>query len=232
VLASARARISSYKNRLLLVEQIGPCDLRPAVTSGLRACIEHLSSDSDSFSLPAIRKWGKMMTHARHKKGWPTLFKDRRGLYSALRSAFEGIELDVGTGALRGLYAQFLDEAAGILDNDRLHPIAGQYRALAQRWHAFADATLPDEVPALAETKALLRQRHAAIQLGGDAWQSSRTATETLRSTSSRYNLDFPMDDAGVNTLFATLQTHLLELYEAEAAAHQALKDAINSPPA
>jgi hypothetical protein len=209
------------------VEQIGVCDLRAAVSNGLQACVEHLSSDSDSFSLPAFQKWGKMMTHAKHKKGWPSLFTDRRGLYSTLRSAFEGVELDVGTGALRGLYAQFLDEAAGILDNDRLHPVAEQYRALARRWHAFAEAALPDEVPALAETKALLRQRHAAIQLGGDAWQSSRAVTETLRSMSSRNNVDFPMDDAGVDTLFATLQTRLLELYEAETSAHQALKDAI-----
>jgi hypothetical protein len=226
-LADARGRITSYKNRLLLVEGISNCDLPGAIQAGLQACVEHLSSDSDSFSLPTLRKWGKMMTNAKHKKGWPSLFEDRRGLYSTLRSAFEGVELNVGTGALRGLYAQFLDEAAGILANDRLHSVAGHYRDLARRWHAFAEAALPDEVPALAETKALLRQRHAAIQLGGDAWQSSRTVTETLRGMSSRNNLEFPIDDAGVNALFVTLQTHLLELYEAENTAHQALKDAI-----
>jgi hypothetical protein len=227
VMANARSRISSYKNRLLLVEHIGACDLRAAVLSGLQACAEHLSSDSDSFSLPTYRKWAKMMTDAKNKKGWPTLFRDRRGLYATLRSAFEGIELDVGAGALRGLYAQFLDEAAALLADDRLGVVAGQYRALTQRWHALAEAALPDDVPALAETKALLRQRHAATRLGGDAWQSSRPITETLRTMSARYNLDFPMQDPAVQTLFAALQEHLYGLYEAEKSAHQALKDAI-----
>lgn len=227
VMANARSRIPSYKSRLLLVEHIDACDLRAAVMSGLQACAEHLSSDSDSFSLPTYRKWARMMTDSKNKKGWPSLFKDRRGLYATLRSAFEGIELDVGAGALRGLYAQFLDEAAGIINNDRLPIVAKMYRMLAQRWHALAEAALPDDVPALAETKALLRQRHATIQLGGDAWRSSQPVTETLRTMSARYNLDFPMPDPAVQSLFVTLQTHLSGLYEAETAAHQALKDAI-----
>lgn len=227
VLASARGRISSYKSRLLLVEQTAGFDLSAAVTSGLQACAEHLSSDSDSFSLPTYRKWARMMTDNKNKKGWPRLFEDRRGLYATLRSAFEGIELDVGTGALRGLYAQFLDEAAGLVENDSLHDVAMLYRDLAQRWHAFAEAALPDEVPALAETKNLLRQRHTVTQKGGDAWQSTQEQTETLRAMSARYNLDFPMPDADVQALFATLQTQLMALYEAETTAHQALKDAL-----
>ena len=227
VMADARSRIPSYKSRLLLVEHIGACDLRAAVMSGLQACSEHLSSNSDSFSLPTYRKWAKMMTDVKNKKGWPALFKDRRGLYATLCSAFESIELNVGAGALRGLYAQFLDEAAGLLANDRLVAVAEHYRSLAQRWHALAEATLPGDVPALAETKALLRQRHAATRLGGDAWESSRPITETLRLMSRRYNLEFPMHDSAVQTLFDTLQVHLFDLYEAEKSAHQALKAAI-----
>ena len=226
-LADARGRIPSYKNRLLLVESLGTCDLPAAVQGGLRACVEHLSSPSDSFSLPTFRKWGKMMTDEKNKKGWPRLFADRRGLYSTLRSAFENIELNAGSGALRGLYAAFLEEAAGVLANDRLLPAAELYRSLAERWRLFAEAALPDEVPEFAETKSLLRQRHAAILQGGEAWQAGRPQTEALRALSARLNLDFPLDDAGVQRLFAGLQEHLRGLYEAETTALQALKEAL-----
>jgi hypothetical protein len=69
VLAEARARIPSFKNRLLLVEGAGDVDIEGAVAEGMAACAEHLSSDSESFSLAAIRKWAKLMTDKNNRKG-------------------------------------------------------------------------------------------------------------------------------------------------------------------
>ena len=68
--ADARARIGSYKNRLLLVE---PSDRRrssfparswPACEAVSSTC----HSPRTSFSLPAIRKWGKMMTDTEERQ--------------------------------------------------------------------------------------------------------------------------------------------------------------------
>lgn len=213
--------------RIPVLSQVATCDLPAAVAGGLRACVEHLSSDSDSFSLPAYRKWAKMMTHPKNKKGWPVLFKDRRGLYSTLRSAFESIQLDVGKGALRGLYAQFLDEAAHVVGNEGLHTVAVRYRSLAERWRLFAEASLPDSVPDFLETKKLLRQRYELLQAGGDAWQRSRAQTVALAGLSARLNIEFPLGDREVERLFFTLQDHLMNLYDGETAAVQALAKAL-----
>lgn len=226
-LADARGRIPSYKNRLLLVEGLGAFDLREAVQGGLRACVEHLGSPSDSFSLPTLRKWGRMMTDEKNAKGWPRLFADRRGLFSALRSIFESIALNTGAGALRELYADFLEEAAGVVGNARLLPVAGLYCALGERWLQLAEAALPDEVPEFAEAKRLLREQNAAILKGGEAWRESAPQTQALRALSSRLNTDFPLDSAAVQRLFAGLQEHLFALYEAETAALQALEQAL-----
>ena len=110
-LAAARARVGSYKHRLITIDpERVELDLRPAVEAGLRLQVEHLSEKSDSFSLPAWRKWARMTTDTRNKKGWPTVFADGHGVGSLRASIYTS----AAHGAhLRGLYADFLDEAAG-----------------------------------------------------------------------------------------------------------------------
>jgi hypothetical protein len=86
---------------------------------------------------------------------------------------------------------------------------------------------LPDTVEPLRETKSLLRTRHAVLMQGGDAWQTTKPITDQLRNMGSQLNLAFPMDDAGIRSLFGTMQEHILGVYEAEVKALAALKSVI-----
>jgi hypothetical protein len=120
-LAAARARVGSYKHRLVVLDapaaELDAGGLRRAVRDGLAEQVEHLGRRSDSFSLPAFRKWARLLTDRRNAKGWPTVFADRVSLFDACLSVYEGLEPSgSGGGNLRGLYAEFLDEAAGLLD--------------------------------------------------------------------------------------------------------------------
>jgi hypothetical protein len=218
----ARARIGSYKNRLLLVEALEPFDLPRAIQAGIAAQIEYLGSDSDSFSLPTLRKWARMFTDTKNAKGYPVAFKDRRGLFSTLRSMIEGITMSVGDGALRGLYARFLQEAAEITGNATLLPAADAYAALAHEWDAFADAALPDAP--FASVKRLLRERHAITLQGGDAWTQTAALTEQIETLTTAYDRDFPLDDAAVDALFAALGERMRTIYEREVAAYGLLR--------
>lgn len=140
-LAAARARVGSYKHRLITIdpERI-EIDLRPAVEEGLRLQVEHLSETSDSFSLPAWRKWARMTTDTRNEKGWPTVFADGHGVGSLRASIYT----NVAHGAhLRGLYAGFLDEAAGLLERSSLTEAAAAWREAAACWEPIVDAALP-----------------------------------------------------------------------------------------
>jgi hypothetical protein len=226
-MASARGRIGSYKNRLLSVEANGAVDLPEAIQGGLQACVEHLSQPSDSFSLPTFRKWGKMMTHRKNAKGWPVVFADRRGLFGALRSVYEGIELiSTGGGGMRGLYADFLDEAAGIINRPALREVAKQYRSLAGQWSAFASSAMPDQVEPLRETKNLLCQRYNILMAeGGDAEAKTLPLTEQINALHVQYNREFPMSNAEIDALFETLGDGLLALYDAEVAALESLRE-------
>ena len=228
-MASARGRIGSYKNRLLVATPNSEPDLPAAIMAGIHDEIDHLSQKSDSFSLPTFQKWGKMMTHRKNAKGWPVVFADRRGLYGALKSVYEGIELvSTGGGGMRGLYADFLEEAAGIV-NPGLSDVAKEYQSLAARWSVFADAALPENIEPLRETRELLRQRYDILMTeGGKGVDKMQHLTEQLGALYAEHNRNFPMSDAEIDNLFATLGEELLNLYEAEVAALTALKKAVN----
>jgi hypothetical protein len=137
-LDAARARVGSYKHRLVICEPaaVGEERLRAAARAGLADAVEHLGARSDSFGLPAWRKWARMLVDTRNAKAWPRVFEEPAGLGGALLSAYEGIEPAGSDGGhLRGLYADFLDEVAALLDAPALTEAARAYRALAQRWH-------------------------------------------------------------------------------------------------
>ena len=142
--------------------------MRPAVEDGLRLQVEHLSEKSDSFSLPAWRKWARMTTDTRNKKGWPTVFADGRGVGSLRASIYT----NAAHGAhLRGLYADFLDEAAELLGRDALRDAAAAWREAAARWDPIVDTALPpgDELRELIDAGAaarwdLQRRRDEAVE--------------------------------------------------------------------
>jgi hypothetical protein len=228
-MATARARVVSYKNRLLLATPNGEPDLQQAIKDGLQDEIDHLSESSDSFSLPTFQKWGKMMTHRTNAKAWHVVFADRRSLFGALRSVYEGVELiSTGGGGMRGLYADFLDEAAGIV-NPSLSEVAKVYRSLAAQWSAFADSALPDNIEPLHECKALLRQRNQILMAqGGEGLNDIQPLTERLSALDAEHHENFPMNDTEIDNLFNLLGEQLLALYKAEVAALTTLKEAVN----
>ena len=95
-LAAARARVGSYKHRLLVLDapaaELDAGGLRRAVRDGLAEQVEHLGQRSDSFSLPAFRKWARLLTDPGNAKGWPKVFADRVSLFDACLSVYENLE--------------------------------------------------------------------------------------------------------------------------------------------
>lgn len=229
-LADARGRIGSYKHRLMLLApgKTAP-DLKSAVEAGLRDCVANLSARSNSFSLPTLRKWSRLMTDTKNPKGWPVVFKSRKGLYWALKSLFEEVELAGSEGGgLRKLYAEFLEEAAALLQRPRLSEAAVAYRALAGQWTALAEAALPDAVPPFAETKRLLRQKQALLMGQGEAGvMPAQPMTAAIADLGRETSRAFPLDAAAVSELFADLGERLAGLYTAENAALDILKQAV-----
>lgn len=229
--ANARARIGSYKNKLLTLQTDTPNDDLPAaIMAGLQDCVAYMSSRSQTFAPPTYRKWARLMTDNKNKKGWPVVFKDKTGLFSTLRSLHEGIKL-FGTkgGGLRLLYADFLHEAATVLPNPALKETAVQYQTLGKQWMAFADSVLSDEIAPLAETKRLLSQKYALFLEHGNTKEAELAQINAqLSNMEEELNPNFPSNNDEMQALFAQMQTDLTAIYEAETAALDSLKVCLN----
>ena len=223
-LAAARARVGSYKHRLLVLDapaaELDAGGLRRAVRDGLAEQVEHLGQRSDSFSLPAFRKWARLLTDRRNAKGWPTVFADRVSLFDACVSVYENLEPSGSDGGnLRGLYAEFLDEAAGLLDAPALGKAAAAYREAAARWHEVAEIALPAGREPFAEARRLTDQLQAQVERGDAAQQAAAATAADLWALRDRWRQEFPGDDQDVETLLTTLAGTVAAACDAEEAA-------------
>jgi hypothetical protein len=213
VLDAARGRVGSYRNRLCVIEpdrdELPVELLRDAVRAGLADTAEHLASRSDSFGLEAWRKWARMMTGS-GAKAWPRVFASGRGLAGALLSTYEGIQpVGLDGGHLRGLYADFLDEAAALLEEPELSDRAAGWREAAARWQALADTALPS-----GQLRVLLAEVHGTVVEGGDASAPAAELWELRRSLDA----SAPVETA---ELFPAMAEQLEAIYEAEVAARE-----------
>ena len=234
-MARARVRIGSYKHRLLVPRPApGPLDadrFRAAIRDGLTDGVTHLRSTSDSFSLPAWRKWSRMMTDPRHPKGWPTVFAGGDGLLGALLSLVESVDGTIGAfgGHLRGRYGTFLDEAAAVLDLPGLEDAAERWRDAADRWEDLGDAAIPPDLEGAAAARDTAETLHQAVMAGEPGRATAREAAARLLELRDAHATSAEFARARMPELFAELGARLAAIHGAETAALAATAAAIGA---
>jgi hypothetical protein len=235
VMAAARGRVGSYKHRIVALRTTpGPIPaerLRAAMRAGLADQVEHLRSTSDSFSLPAWRKWARLMTDQRNAKAWPRVFADGVGLFGALSAIHEDVDGQVGSsgGHLRELYADALDEAAVALDNAALADAALAWRAVADQWEELADAAVPPDLDGAAEAVEAVEALHEAA-MAGEAGRSAVTeAAATVWAIRDRYADAFPLAPDRIAAILADLGERLGAIHQAELDALEVTAQAIDA---
>jgi Butirosin biosynthesis protein H, N-terminal/Domain of unknown function (DUF4872) len=222
VMAAARARISSFKHRIVgLRTTPGPIpadQLRSAMRVGLQDQVDHLRSTSDSFSLPAWRKWSRLMTDERNVKAWPRVFADGDGLFGSLMAIHENVDGQVGPsgGHLRELYAASLDEAAVALDNPALGDAARAWRGVADQWEELADAAVPPDLDGAAEAVEAVETLHEAVLGGEDGRSRAAAAAETAWAIRDRYADAFPLPPDRIDAILEDLGERVGAIYRAE----------------
>jgi hypothetical protein len=222
VMAAARGRIGSFKHRIVgLRTTAGPIPadrLRAAMRAGLEDQVDHLRSGSDSFSLPAWRKWGRLMTDQRNAKAWPRVFADGRGLFGSLTAIHECVDGQVGPwgGHLRELYAASLDEAAAALDNAALGDAAEAWRAVADLWEDLADAAVPPDLDGAPEAVEAVEILHQAVMAGEPGRSGVVAAARTAWDIRDRYADSFPLPPDRIAAILEDLGDRLRAIYKAE----------------
>jgi hypothetical protein len=230
-MAIARGRIPSYKNRVLTIGQSRHLDIETvlaAVEPALEDAVQHLGSGSESFSLPAFRKWGRMVV-SDAAKGWRRVYADRIGLWSALRTTHEAVS-DNGMegGSLRPLYAEFLEEVGPLLGRPGLAEVAERYRGAAEAWDDVADATLPEGFEPLRDAVELARRRRESMRRGDAGDAEAAAAASQLNSLGDEFDSELPLTESELEDLFQGLSAAIEAAYRVEVEAHAAMSEVIH----
>lgn len=227
-LDAARGRVSSYRNAALVIrDRESPLPgerVRDAVAAGLTHMVEQHGGRSDSFAVPAWRKWSRMLVAAGSAKAWPRLFGDGSGAFSALMSVWEGVEPAGMTGGnLRREFAAGLEQAGAILTDERIGRESGSWLAIADLWHQLAETAAPTAVPAFSRARELTAAVTGAVAEGDAGADERAVAAEELWELRDRYAGEAPVDTAGLTAILTSMSGILDEIYEAEKAATQRL---------
>jgi hypothetical protein len=231
-MAVARARIGSYKHRLIdprpKAGPIAESRIRSAIEAGLADQVDHLRSSSDSFSLPAWRKWSRLMTDTKNAKGWPRVFAGGRGLFGALLSIVEAVDGRAGAsgGHLRERYADFLDEVttAGI---GRFDEAAAAWRAAADLWEDLADAAVPPDLDGALEAASLDELLYTAVIEGEPGRKRARDVASRVWAIRAEHADSVSLSAQRTAELFADLGSRIAAIHAAEVEAVDAIAAAI-----
>jgi len=236
-LAGARAAHAPTNHQLSTLTPPSNFDHLPAaVEESLRACAALFldpppKGPAENFGLAALQKWANLLVDDKDKRGWPKLFPRGPLFYLALTSAFEHIALGgtfttLNPGAARPLYADFIDEAANLLNRPALREAANQFRSSGRLWDALATDLLPDADPSLQAVRQWRLQRHQLfIQQGNASVDERHTIDQKLAVLKESITQAFPMSDGETVELRAKLRDQLLRLHNQEQTAALHLRE-------
>ena len=233
VMAAARGRIGSFKHRIFRLQ---PSDtsiltdrLRAALKAGLEDQADHLRSSSDSFALPAWRKWARMMTDQRNAKAWRRVFADGHGLFGALVAIVEAVDAGAGPwgGHLRDLYATSLGEAAVALDRPALADAAAAWRTAADAWEELADSAVPMDLEGAADAVEGAETIRSAVNDGEAGRARVRAAAAVTWSIRARYADSFPLPADRIHEILTNLAEQISGIHQMEVDAVEATARAI-----
>lgn len=231
-LAAARGRVKNHKFKLLTIDPPDENKLIPAVRRGIRDCLQLYTERPPkgarhNFGLAAFEYWQKLLIRPKTRLSWAKEFPPGIKMYAGLTSAFTDINTFGKQGkAERDVFADFLDEAALLLDNPDLRTAAAEFRAAAQAWEDVSLALLPDEVEPFQRARHLLLSRHTEfLNRGAEAVGDMRKMDQELSRIRAEMETGFPLNDDGVKVFRECLANKVAVVAQIEYHAVDTLKE-------
>ncbi len=224
-LSLARAKVKKSNHRIVTLDMPGMDKLHSAVQLGIWDCIKLYTEKpskgaKDNFGFAAYKRWIEVLTKPKTRLSWESEFPAGRKLYEGLVTAYTSIMLDGKEGqAERHMFADFLDEAAMILQNPALNETAVQFRSAGKAWNDLAQTLLPDTVPLLREAREVIWNSYQGFLNQGADPQRSQQRHARLRAIKEQASNDFPLNAAEVSDLRQNIAEHVQKIQDIELAA-------------
>lgn len=233
-LAAARGRIKKFKNRILNLDPPNVDKLASAVQMSIWACIKLFTErppkgGKNSFGFAAYRTWADMLVKTKGRRTWAKEFPAGSALYSGLTESFYYTNLFGQRGAGdRPQYADFLEEAAVLLNRPALAEVGQKFRASGKAWEGLNLALLPDEVEPLRQVRELMiEQDRLFIESGQATLDEQRQIIDQLAAIKAEVTADFPLDEAGIQQLRANIADNVMAIHDIEFDAVMSLQEAM-----
>jgi len=231
-LAAARAQVKKVRNRVLTLEPPDHDKLQEAVELGIWDCIKLYTEKPPkgarhNFGFAAYERWADTLCKPRVRGSWDKDFPRGRKMYAGLESVFGDTHTFGKEGfAERDLYADFLDEAAEILQKPPLRTAADQFRVSAKAWEELGLLLLPDEVPVWAEARDLmLTNQSLFLGQGVEKLEQGRANCARLIEIRREMETDFPLSEEEVVAFRERIAQQVLRIRDIEAPAVDAMKE-------
>lgn len=201
-LAAARGRIKKEKFRILHLDVPNPDGLPAAVSSGIWDCLKLFTEkpprgSAKNFGLAAFQNWMGLLRSPKGRQSWVKEFPVGPKMYAGLTSVVNHFgATGIGQDANRTQYADFLKEAALILDRADLKQVVKSFRKSAQAWREVAEVVLPEDIAPLGETRKLMAQRwRLFVEQGHAALPEIVKIRERLAEIRRAMDQGFPLNE-------------------------------------
>jgi hypothetical protein len=239
MLAAARGRIKKDKFAMLSLDPPQEGKLPAAVSKGIWDCIQLFTEKpprgtANNFGFSGMDHWADMLTNTRNKKSWARFYPPGPEMFSALSgyASFPGMHTWIeawGDGGFeRGRYADFLEEAALILEKPALKESATLFRKSHKAWRALNQLAFPEDIPQLKQARELHHKRiKLFMEQGSAATEAIQGVAKQQSALLAEVKKKFDLDEQGAAALRAAMAEQVLTIKGIEQQAIAALQNAM-----
>lgn len=233
---AARARVKKAKHRIIILEFVDEAKLASAVTIGIWDCIKLFTEkppklSANNFGFKGYQRWIKLLTRPTTKASWAKNLPRGRELYAGLTTAFhfsQQFGKDESRTAERHMMADFLKEAAIILEKVELTDIGSKFRLAGDAWKVLGDHLLPDDIPLLKEAKDLMLEKHHLFLNEGNQSTNRRLEISEREKALLTLSKDFPLTKKQVIKLQESIAEKVKVIHDLEYDAIMSLREAMS----
>ncbi|MEM9774512.1 MAG: BtrH N-terminal domain-containing protein [Chloroflexota bacterium] len=222
------------KNKYKLATYEAPAEdkLAGAVSAGIWDTINLFTEkppkgSKNNFGFAAYQHWIKLLTKPKTRLSWEKEFPRGVKHYSALSGAFTRTSTfgQAQAGADRRPYADFLREAATILEKPDMTQAADTFLESADAWEEMGQIVLPDSAGVLHDARQLLAQKRDVLRAGGpNTGEEITEINGRLAEIRSVCESDFPLSQAEVEAQRQQIAEQAQRIHDIELTAITQLK--------